>query len=215
MHFPRLTLKAPLLGLALLAPSLVPANEFDESAEWSYDLPPGWTAFDSAQWQTLVDEDDNWTLVANRHADPASSAAVTLRRPREVCWLPTLEWRSFVFTAEVQLLTDHPNRDADILFAGQSPTHFVYAHVSAGVDGNHHQIQRVADADREPVTSRRDEAGVPFVANEWTSLRLEVDAEAGTVRVFVDGSEEATLEAEGLDLDWGRIGLGSFDDLTA
>lgn len=172
-------------------------------------LPPGWTALDPGQWH-WQNAESGLEIYSTR----LNQAQASVRRPLQVCWLPALEWQSFTLTAEVRIAGDHPNRDACLLFAGQSPSQFYYAHLSPAVDGAHHNLHWVNDADRQPVSRCRNEQGLPEDTMRWMPVRLEVDAVARTVRVFVDDDEQPTLTGENLALGWGRIGLGSFDDLT-
>lgn len=199
-------LPAAALGFALL-PSAASAQE---PAPATPGLPPGWTAPDRGQWQWRDAGGSGPELSATR----LSEATSAVRRPIQVCWLPALEWQTFILTAEVRILGDHPTRDCCLLFAGQSPTRFYYAHLCPTVDAAHHNLHWVDDADRHAVSRCRNEAGIPDDTERWMPVRLEVDATARTVRVFVDGQEQPVLTGENLDLGWGRIGLGSFDDRT-
>jgi hypothetical protein len=96
-----------------------------------------------------------------------------------------------------------------VFFAFQDPDHYAYAHLSSAADANAHNVLLVDAAPRASVTTRRSE-GVDWGWNEWRRVRVEVDPEAGTARVLVDGTE--ALFSDRVPARSGYVGFGSFDD---
>ena len=103
-----------------------------------------------------------------------------------------------------------PRRDALLVVAYQSPTRFYYVHLSAARDDVHNGIFLVNDADRRRIDSRSDVT--PLVDQEWHSARLVRTVATGRLEVYVDKRAEPIMIATDTTLEWGRVGVGSFDD---
>ena len=101
-------------------------------------------------------------------------------------------------------------RDLQLIFGYQSPTQFYYVHVSKKTDAVHNGIFIVDNADRKRLDQPVSRA--PLGDQEWHTLRLERNAEAGTVAVFFDDEQEPFLSVTDRTFTWGRVGFGSFDE---
>jgi hypothetical protein len=159
---------------------------------------------------------DRWRW-CDRDASPAlellggSRYVPPFRSPAGIALVADLEVADF--DLEVELLQtgrDYAHRDLCVFFGWQSPQRFYYVHLAPAPDANAHNVFRVADAPRTslaPVAARGVEWG-----STWHHVRVERRAAAGTIRVFWDHGTAPILEATCTAFDWGRIGVGSFDD---
>ena len=96
-----------------------------------------------------------------------------------------------------------------VIFGFQDPAHFYYAHIATKMDDNAHQIMIVNSAPRTKISSFTTQ-GVDWGDQVWHKVRVERNAERGSIKIFFDG----TLIEEANDKTFakGYIGFGSFDD---
>jgi hypothetical protein len=183
----------------------------DETLFRPLEQPKEWSFTDAAAWRWERGPGQESNLVLHR----PSQYKPPVRSPLNIAWFEGRTWKSFTLTAEVRLdLFNEGNNDLCLFFAGKGPREFCYAHLGETADGVHLHLHRVANADREPVTSSRAET-LPWKPRTWHRVRLSCDAENGEVRVWFDEGAKPVLEARFGPLPEGRIGLGSFDDLGA
>jgi hypothetical protein len=134
------------------------------------------------------------------------------RSPINLAWLESREWSSFSLTLECQLHSfTGGNNDLCIAFAGTAPDQFYYAHLGEKADEPHHQIHLVQKADRMPITTFRN-TGTPWKKDTWHKVRIVRNADTGHIAVWFDDADHPILVAVDSTLQWGKIGLGSFDD---
>jgi hypothetical protein len=115
-----------------------------------------------------------------------------------------LELRS---TAPVDLAV----RDVQLIVGYQSPSRFYYVHLSAKTDAVHNGIFLVDNADRRRIDEPNPKAWL--VDQAWHRVRLERNVAKGTIAVFFDDHPEPVLSATDTTLAWGRVGVGSFDEV--
>jgi hypothetical protein len=114
-----------------------------------------------------------------------------------------LELRS---TAPVDLAV----RDVQLIVGYQSPSQFYYVHLSAKTDGVHNGIFIVNNADRRRID---EPTSTPRLTDQaWHTARLERNVATGRIAVFFDDHAEPILSATDKTFEWGRVGLGSFDE---
>lgn len=131
------------------------------------------------------------------------------RAPFNRAWVKDLTVGAFVM--EVKLKTterDYGHRDMCLLFGGQDPSHFYYAHLGQVADPRCNAIFVVDGKDRENVTKTTNE-GVPWDSSKWQTVRIE-RKESGEVAVYFEGEKVMTSEGKGMLV--GRVGVGTFDD---
>ena len=132
------------------------------------------------------------------------------RSPRGIAVLPWKVSGDFRFEVEaLQSGREYGHRDLCLFFDMRSPTEFRYVHLSTAADANAHHVQEVAEADRSPITTARNE-GVDWGRGEWRRLILQ--RVGNSLAVYFDGDPRPCLEAELKDSEGGFLGLGSFDD---
>jgi pimeloyl-ACP methyl ester carboxylesterase len=137
------------------------------------------------------------------------------RSPHNLALLERPRLGSFVLEACVlQSGREYPHRDLVFVFGFSDPEHFCYAHLASSADENADHVMRVDGAPRRPVTSART-AGVRWGEGEWQRLRVERDADAASIRVWLGDAPEPALVAGGTAPGAGWIGFGSFDDTAA
>lgn len=134
------------------------------------------------------------------------------RSPVNLAWFEAREWSSFILTLECQLasFTDG-NNDLCIAFGGTAPDSFYYIHLGEKADAAHHQIHIVQQADRKPITTYRNE-GTPWKKDTWHKVKIVRNADTGDIAVWFDDAAQPLLTAKDTTFEWGKIGLGSFDD---
>ncbi|MCW1884161.1 DUF1080 domain-containing protein [Luteolibacter flavescens] len=178
----------------------IPSDLFTDPAKWTFADPQAW------KWRG-EGTDRVLQLVAQ------SSVKPKYRSPLNLAWYEGREWKDFTLTVEVRLTKfDEGNNDLCIAFGRAGESRFYYAHLGEKADEPHHQIHLVDDADRKPVTSFRT-AGTPWKEGAWHTVKIVRNTATGDIGVWFDDMEKPVLTARDKTLDWGKIGLGSFDDL--
>ncbi len=182
---------------AILASTFAPLS--DETA-WSYTDDAAWKWSGSGNKRTL-------SLTAQARTPPK------FRSPFNLAWFDAREWKDFTFTAELRLTKfDAGNNDLCIAFGREAENRFYYVHLGEKADEPHHQIHIVDNADRKPITTFRT-GGTPWREGKWHRVKLVRNSATGDIGVWFDDMEKPVLAAKDKTLGWGRIGLGSFDDL--
>ena len=118
------------------------------------------------------------------------------------------------FSLELELLStnsDYNHRDMCVFFGYQDPSHFYYVHMGKTADAHANSIFIVDDADRVSIAHYRTD-GTPW-DNNWHTVRLVRDVETGRIEVYFDGVSTPIMTAINHRFRWGRVGVGSFDDI--
>lgn len=208
---------AALIAMPLLAaepPAITPASccvansrsaileidPFAEPARWSFGDPSAWKWSGEGADRVLG-------LIAPSKFKP------DFRSPLNLAWFDGREWKDFTLTAEVRLTKfDAGNNDLCLAFGRSEENRFYYAHLGERADDPHHQIHVVDKADRRPITTFRT-TGTPWKEGKWHRVKIVRNTGSGDIGVWFDDMEKPLLTARDRTLDWGKIGLGSFDDL--
>jgi hypothetical protein len=134
------------------------------------------------------------------------------RSPPNFALLKDLAVGDFEITAKVQSTNVNAgaHRDMCIFWGYQDPTHFYYVHFGAKADPNACQIFIVNDAPRTPIT-QKEAKGTPWT-DLWHEVKVVRRAADGTIEVFFDDMDEPMMTAHDNTFQWGRVGLGTFDD---
>lgn len=171
--------------------------------------PDAWRKADEAAWQwtDAADKSKVLELIAQNNYAPK------VRSPRNLAWYQAAEWKDFTLTFECQLSSfNEGNNDLCIAFAGLADDQFYYIHLGEKADAAHHQIHIVNHADRSPITTWRT-AGTPWKKETWHRVKITRNSSSGDIGVWFDDSPQPILTAKDKTFLWGKIGLGSFDDL--
>jgi len=118
------------------------------------------------------------------------------------------------FVLELELLStnsDYNHRDLCLFFGYQDASHFYYVHLGKTADATANSVFIVDNADRISIADYRTD-GIPWDDN-WHTVRLLRDVETGSIEVYFDDMSEPVMTAVSDRFLWGRVGVGSFDDI--
>ncbi len=134
------------------------------------------------------------------------------RAPTSQAILTRMQVADFDLECEVlQTGREYGHRDLCLFFGWQSAERFYYVHLATTPDPNAHNVFVV---DRAPRTNLTPVAthGIDWGSGVWHHVRLQRRVVTGEIAVYWDHSPEPILIATDRRLDWGHVGLGSFDD---
>ncbi|WP_052573470.1 family 16 glycoside hydrolase [Haloferula sp. BvORR071] len=172
--------------------------------------PSRWTFPDAKAWKWSGEGKDR-VLQLIAQSDPGTKPKY--RSPFNLAWCEGKEWKDFTLTAELRLTKfDAGNNDLCIAFGRAAENRFYYAHLGEKADEPHHQIHIVDNADRKPITTFRT-GGTPWKEGTWHKVKIVRNTTSGDIGVWFDDMDKPVLTAQDKTLEWGKIGLGSFDDL--
>ena len=184
--------------------------EREEAGHWH--VPVEWSFEDSTLWTF-----DSQVLEVTK----PGSIPDNLRRPGAVATAAgSADVGSFHLRARIRSTQDTGivGRDVIIVFGYQSPREFYYAHLSN--DNTvmvHNGIFVVDNADRRRIDdqSLENPPEARLTDTAWHRVRVDRDAESGTIRVFMDDLRKPLMTATDTTFRSGAIGFGSFDDTGA
>lgn len=165
-----------------------------------------------ADWE--LDGNGTWkvtgqTLVLEKEGVPAGK----IRRPAALAILKSDPLTDLTMKLELRSTApaDLAVRDVQLIVGYQSPSQFYYVHLSAKTDAVHNGIFIVNNADRKRIDVPNPKAYLTDQA--WHRVRLERNAATGSIAVFFDDNPTPILSATDTTLAWGRVGVGSFDEI--
>lgn len=134
------------------------------------------------------------------------------RSPFGVALLKDVVVGDFVLEADFQsTVKDYGHRDLCIFFGYQDNDHFYYAHLGKKTDKNANQLFIVNGADRMMISTRTTE-GTDWT-DDWHHVKVVRKTADGTIEVYWDDMKTPVQTATNKAFLWGRVGVGSFDDL--
>jgi len=166
-----------------------------------------WQMNDPEKWD-VVKEDNNHCY---RLKIPAELKG-PITKPVEFSLIKDLNVADFTMTLKGKCLrsVDVKGRDIIIVFGYQDDTHFYYAHISNYHDNHHNSILIVNSEDRKPIISGDS---IPRLHDkEFHNIRIRRHIESGLIEVYVDDFDYPVMTAVDKTFQWGRIGVGCFDD---
>ena len=105
---------------------------------------------------------------------------------------------------------DYPHRSLCLFFGYQDPAHLYYVHFGQRTDDHANQVFIVNDAPRVKISTKTTE-GTPW-DDEWHHARITRNVETGEIKVYFDDLQTPAMTAVDKTFEWGRVGVGSFDD---
>ena len=185
--------------LAQELPVLV-TEDFEKGAErWKFSDPAAWKVADGPKGKML-------SLVEK------TAPETPHKSPKAVALLKDVTVGDFVLEADVQsTVKPYPQQDLCLIFGYQDNAHFYYAHLAKKTDKANNQIFIVNGADRQMI-SLRTTSGSDF-GTEWTHVKVVRKTADGTIEVYWDDMAAPAMTAQSKVFLWGRVGVGSFDDL--
>jgi len=181
---------------------LVLHETFSEGVDrWQPADPKGWKLID-------VDGGKAFSLFAQ------NDVKTPHRSPRNVAIYKDLPVSDCVLEVKVKsTVPEQPHRDVVLVFGYQNPSKFYYVHFASQTDPvAHHQIFIVNDADRKKITEQGSE-GVKW-DDGWHHLKVVRNVGDGLIAAYFDDMEKPVMTAHDTTIRFGRIGIGSFDDLA-
>jgi len=134
------------------------------------------------------------------------------RSPHSIALIKDVVVGSFELTVKVQNTSinagDH--RDLCFFWGFQDPAHFYYAHLGAKPDPHSSQIFIVNGAARKMITTNKSQ-GIPWT-DGWHAVKVKYQSESGQMQVYFEDMNTPVFIASDKTFDWGRVGLGTFDD---
>ncbi|QGJ70822.1 Signal peptide protein [Planctomycetales bacterium 10988] len=168
-----------------------------------------WTPTDSKVWEVTKLEDGNhvYNLKERR-----GSYKPPQRSPYTIALRENVIVGEFVLDVKVKsTIEDYGHRDLCLFFGYQDPSHFYYVHFGKEMDDHANQIFIVNDAPRTKISTKTTE-GTPWT-DEWHHLRVVRRTNNGVIRVYFDDMKKPAMVAKDKTFTWGKIGVGSFDDI--
>lgn len=169
-----------------------------------------WEPTDPTKW-TIEKESGNHVYCIHG----SSNYRPPFRSPFNISLLKDIIVSDFVLTARVKTLqTSRGHRDMCLIFGYQDPANFYYVHFGEKTDPHSNQIMIVQKTPRHMITEKTN-AGTPWKNATWHQVKLIRKVEDGLIEVYFDDMEVPQMVAHDKAFRWGRIGLGTFDDLGA
>ena len=212
-----------LLSLvALVAAPLARAGEAEMPVVYQEDFEKGdplakWEPMDPKAWK-IAEEDGNKVL----SMFAKSKYKTKVRSPFNFGVLRDVVVGDFVLDLRMQSKTkDYGHRDLCLFFGYQDPTHFYYVHMALRADANAHTVMIVDGKPRVTLIKDigKDIGGEVFRTkglvwgDGWHKVRLVRKADTGLIEVYFDDMTKPIMRAKDTTFAWGRIGVGSFDDI--
>lgn len=179
---------------------LVLVEEFDQPC------PEKWEPTDPAAWRFTRDgERTVYGMVARSNYRPR------YRSPEGISLLKDVHVSDFVLDVWWRSMTrNYAHRDMCVFFGYQDPAHFYYVHFGLKSDESSNTIHIVNNAPRAPIVKTRAD-GTPWTEG-YHHARVVREAESGLIEAYFDEMSTPAMTAQDTTFQWGRIGLGSFDD---
>jgi hypothetical protein len=204
-----LLLSAPSIAHAAETLPLLYADDFENGME---------------RWQTqdAKGAESSFEVVDLKNADGEPTKALRAlgtskfqpvhRSPPNFALLKDLDMGDFELTAKVQSTNvgAGAHRDMCVFWGYQDPTHFYYVHFGAKADPHACQIFIVDDAPRLAIT-QKEAKGTPWTKG-WHTVKVVRRVADGTIEVYFDDMDKPFMTAHDKTFEWGRVGLGTFDD---
>ena len=166
-----------------------------------------WEATDPAAWR--IEEGRGGKVLA---LFGKSNYKPKVRSPFNMNLIRDVVVGSFVLELKMLSTTkDYPHRDLCLFFGHQGPSHFYYVHIANEADPHSNSIFIVDGKPRASIAKTRTE-GTKW-DDKWHTVRLVRDVKRGTIEIFFDDSPEPIMTAVDHRFKWGRVGVGSFDDI--
>jgi len=182
--------------------ALLVKEDFEQGAQ-------RWEPKDPKQWK--VKETDKGKVFSL--FEKSGSYKPPHRSPVNICLLKDVTVGDFQLTANV--LSTHPDyghRDSVIVFGYQDPAHFYYVHLATKADDHANQIFIVNNEPRKKISITTTD-GTKW-DDQWHTLRVVRRVKDGAIEIYYDDMKKPIMTAKDDTFQWGRVGIGSFDDTS-
>ncbi|MBL9081886.1 MAG: hypothetical protein JNK76_08785 [Planctomycetales bacterium] len=203
-------------NLALLALSLVTSlSPFASAADLPLLVEEG---FENGSSRWKLTDDNAWKIIDSGKDGKAfslfqqSKYKPPHRSPFNIALLDDVEVTEFRLEADVlSTAREYDHRSMVMVFGYQDPTHLYYVHFGKKTDDHANQIFIVNDAPRIKISAKTT-PGTPWDDN-WHHVKIERNPATGDIKIYFDDMQEPVMTAVDKTFTWGKVGLGSFDDI--
>ena len=134
------------------------------------------------------------------------------RSPYGIAWRKDVYVSDFVMDIRLRSTKeDYGHRDLCLFFGGQTPLRFYYVHLGLKSDAHSNTVMLVNDAPRTSIVDIRTDS-TPW-EERYHHVRIVRKVGPGTIEVYFDDMAWPIMAAEDATFQWGRVGIGSFDDV--
>jgi len=196
-------LRIAACGLIVLFSQELPIlvrEDFEKGAErWEFSDPNAWKIEETPKGKVLSLFEK--TTPKTPHKSPSAIAL-----------LKDVSVGDFILEADVQsTVKRYPQQDLCLIFGYQDNDHFYYSHLAKKTDKANNQIFIVNGADRAMISLRTSQ-GTDW-GDDWVHVKVVRKVADGTIEVYWDDMTTPVQTAQSRTFVWGRVGLGSYDDL--
>jgi len=196
-------LRLSAVGLIVLCCQELPVlvrEDFEKGAErWEFSDPNAWKIEETPKGKVLSLFEK--TTPKTPHKSPSAIAL-----------LKDVSVGDFILEADV-LSTGkrRPQQALCLIFGYQDNDHFYYSHLAKKTDKSNNQLFIVNGADRALISLRTSQ-GTDW-GDDWVHVKVVRKVADGTIEVYWDDMTTPVQTAQSRAFVWGRVGLGSYDDL--
>jgi hypothetical protein len=134
------------------------------------------------------------------------------RSPYGIAWRKGIYISDFVMDVWLRSTKeDYGHRDLCLFFGSQTPVRFYYVHLGLKSDDHSNTVMIVNDAPRTGIVDYRSD-GTPW-EERYHHVRIVRKVHPGTIEVYFDDMDRPIMAAMDMTFRWGRVGIGSFDDV--
>ncbi|MFP6656594.1 MAG: hypothetical protein VB853_00335 [Pirellulales bacterium] len=196
------------VGLLMVVAATTNAEElpvvFQEDFEKGADR---WEPTDAAAWKIEAVGDNSVYSQFKKQ----SKYKPPHRSPYNIALIRGVNVGDFVLTARVRSThPDYGHRDVCLFFGYQDAAHFHYVHLGKKADAHANQIFIVNKAPRTKISITTTK-GTNW-DDQWHRVKIIRTVQDGRIEVYFDDMKKPVMTAKDITFQWGRVGLGSFDD---
>lgn len=167
-----------------------------------------WEPTDASAWKFSQSDGNGFYSLVKKQSDfhPA------VRSPFNRSLLKGVALSDCVLDVKLQsTIPDYNHRDLCLFFGYQDDSHLYYVHLGKRADDHANQIFIVNAAPRKKISLKSTE-GTNWT-DDWHHARVIRNAQSGEILVFFDDMKTPVMRAVDKTFTWGRVGVGSFDDI--
>jgi|SRR5579863_640762 len=187
--------------LAVSRPVAHSLNFYDKFASGNLDK---WQLPHAEDWSILAEPGGEHYLHMNRNREPGVP-----RRPLQFALIKGVNVGSFDFQARLR----REGRSMMVVFNYVDTLHFYYTHLSMDTGATQPVHNGIFIVNGEP---RKRVAGIDAAAalpdKNWHQVRITRHARDGSIKVFMDGSDQPLFSLLDSTFTCGQVGIGSFDE---
>ncbi len=166
-----------------------------------------WSPTDSTAWE-LQSQNGNtvYSLIKKK-----SNYEPPVRSPYNRSILKDVVLTDTVLDLKLQSTShDYGHRSLCLFFGYQDESHFYYVHFGKKVDDHANQIFIVNGKPRSKI-SITTTAGTNW-DDKWHHARVVRKVDSGKIEIYFDDMTKPVMTAIDKTFQWGKVGIGSFDD---